>query len=175
MATTSEVKMTNPANSLPEKGRRKRIPLSTPRRRLETPDIEGYHTHWFLEQNIPAALQAWYEFVDQKETELNEMRVGADASASGSSDLGSQVSLTYGMDPKGEPQRLILMKIKLDYYLEDQREVAGRNAGMLESIFRGEKILTESGEKGEDQTSRYVDKDKTVLRSRALFQRPVRK
>lgn len=165
----------NPANRGPVRGERKRIPLSAPRRRLEAPEIEGYHTHWFLEGNIPAALQAWYEFVDQAEADLNEMRIGADAAASGSSDLGSQVSVTYGTDVKGEPQRLILMKISKDLYLQDRRELAGRNASMLESIFRGEKILTESGEKGEDQGSRYVDPDRTSLRSRALFQRPVRK
>jgi hypothetical protein len=167
--------MANPANSGEEKGKRKRIPLSTPQLRLEVPEIPGYKTYWFREINVPRALQAWYTFVDEKEIPLNQRGIGTDTQISGSNDLGSNVSITHGVDEKGNPDRLVLMKIQLEYWLEDQKTIAERNASTLETIFRGEKILTESGERADDQNARYVDPDRTSFRGRALFQRPVRK
>jgi len=51
-------------------GRRKRIPMSTATRKMEVAAIDGFYLYWFAETNIPAALQAGYEFVDRSETNL---------------------------------------------------------------------------------------------------------
>src|ERR1700676_276687 len=132
----------NPANATvePKRNRKNRIPMSVPMRKLEVPEISGYHLHWIKESNIPRALQACYEFVDYDEVPVNQRGVGTDTEMSGNTDLGSRVSIDT------------------------------RNAGIMGSIFRGEKIL-DKGEVSDDiRETRYVDQERTRVRP-ALFQR----
>lgn len=144
---------------------RKRIPMSTPVQKLECPEIEGYHLHWFL--NTPARIQravdGGYEFVDEREVRINSVGLGGDSAASGNTDMGSRVSVISG-DAVGldnQPSRLILMKIKQEWYEEDQQANEQRNDKVAEAL-RGGSIGAEQ-EKGTDVRHRYVDKDRTKL------------
>jgi hypothetical protein len=159
----------NPGNatSEPARNRAERVPMSVPVRRLETPEIPGYHSHWFKESNISRALQAWYEFVGFDEVPVNQRNVGTDTMVSGNTDLGSHVSISAGIDGQGKPERLTLMKLKEEYWLADRAKIDGRNASILGSIFRGEKILGSETDKEDDQGTRYVDRERT----KALFNR----
>lgn len=147
---------------------RKRIPMSVPIRKLEVPDLPGYHLHWFLEKNVPRAMQAAYEFVDFNEIPTNSNGLGTDVSE-GSSDLGSRIRVLSGVGEHSHPEYLVLMKLREEYWLEDRKKIDDLNAARMGTIFRGEKILDsdEMQVSHDDQALRYV---KT-----ALFNRPTRK
>jgi hypothetical protein len=162
----------NPANKdvEPKGNRRARVPMSVPVRKLETPAIEGYHTHWVKESNIPRALQAWYEFVEIDEVPLNQRNPGIDTAHSGSTDLGNRVSIAAGVGADGRPERQYLMKLKEEHWLEDREKIDGRNATVMEAIFRGEKIIDKDEVSNATKETRYVDKERTYYRP-ALFNR----
>jgi len=158
----------NPANKPDvDTAARKRIPMSIPRRKLEVPDISGYHLHWFLDSNVPLAIQGGYEMVDVKEVPLSQFNIGTDTTLSGNASMGSNIKVVAGTGENGQPAYLNLMKIRLEWWQEDQKLIEDRNASILSAIFTKESIPG-SSQSGEGDTSqRYV---KT-----ALLQRPTRK
>jgi hypothetical protein len=162
----------NPANPTvePKGNRAARIPMSVPMRKLEVPEISGYHLHWIKESNIPRALGAWYEFVDFDEVPVNQRGVGTDTQITGNTDLGSRISISAGIGADSKPERLYLMKLAEEHWLEDRRKIDERNANQLSGIFRGEKILDKAEVNPDIAETRYVDKDRTYEK-RALFQR----
>jgi len=153
----------NPANK-PDM-ERKRIPMSTPVQRLEAPDIPGYHLHWFTgsSERIQRALDGGYEFVDERETKVNSVGIGNESTRSGNNDLGSRVSVISGQDigKDGQPVRLVLMKIKQEWYDEDQKAVTARNEQVAASIRGG--LIGAEHEKNNDARHRYVDPARTAL------------
>lgn len=135
----------NPAN-LPDTRSDKitRIPMSVPQSKLAVPEIPGWHCHWFLgnPQRIRQALRAGYQFVQNDEVQVANIGVADDASLSGSSDLGSNVSIPAGandLDQMGNPQSLYLMKIRQEYWEADQALLADRNEQVARTI-RGEAL-----------------------------------
>ena len=159
-------KSTNPANA-PAKTERKRIPMSVPQRKLETTEIPGYHLYWFRDENVPRAVQAGYEFVQDNEIQLNQLGVGSSKDISGNSDMGSRVRVISGTSADGSAEHLTLMKIRQEWWDEDRKAIEERNASVMSAIFRDEQILGSEKVSPEEQGARYV---KT-----ALLQRPVRK
>lgn len=152
-----------------EQKRRRRIPMTSARRKMETPPLPGYHLHWFSESNVPLALDAGYEFVDKKEISLNQLGVGANHMMSGNTDLGTNVSIVGSLNI-GEnrgPERAYLMKLPEEYRREDLAEMAEIAARPLRGIFKGELIAGPDGVVNEKGELVYV---KT-----ALLNRPVRK
>lgn len=132
----------NPANAAPKKSvERARIPMSVPMQKLQVPEIQGYHLHWMLDQGgrIQQAIRAGYEFVEQEEVELNNFGLADDASKSGNTDLGSRVSISAGADlgQDGTEQRLYLMKIRQEWWEEDQRQLEARNEQIAASLRGG--------------------------------------
>jgi len=150
-----------------EPGARKRISLSIPQRRLEAPEIPGYHLHWFLESNVPRATQGGYEFVDSQDVPIHQRGVGTDTTISGNADLGSRIRILGGIGAEGKAEYLVLMKIKEEWWREDQKVLESRNASVMSAIFQNEEIPGSEKVRPEDQGTRYV---KT-----ALFNRPTRK
>ena len=151
-----------------DRGSRKRIPMSAPRRKMEVPDIPGYRCYWFLESNVPAALQGWYEFVKTDEISLNQQNVANDSTLSGNTDLGTNISIIgNSAGTNGQPELQYLMKIKEEYFKEDQKSDDDRDAAIMSGIFRKEQIQGSENDTASDRGTRYV---KT-----ALFQRPTRK
>jgi hypothetical protein len=159
----------NPANKTvePTGNRRVRIPMSVPLRRLEVPEIDGYHCHWIKESNIPRALQAFYEFVNDHEVPINQRGIATDTEMSGSTDLGSRVSISAGIGADNRPERLYLMKLALQYWDEDRQKIDERNAQKLQGIFRGEVILDKGEVDDKTKELRYVNHEHT----KALFNR----
>lgn len=162
------VTVINPANSPKQTAPdRKRIPMSVPSRKLEVPDMPGYHLYWFLETNVPRAIQGGYEFVQSSETVLNQAGVATDRSISGNADLGGQVRVVGGVSEQGGAEHLVLMKLRNEYYDVDRKAIEERNASVMSAIFKEEQILGSEGVQANDKGASYV---KT-----ALFNRPVRK
>lgn len=146
---------------------RKRIPLSIPQRKLEVAPIPGFHLYWFRDDNVERALQAGYEFVDDKEVSLNQHGVATRKEISGNADLGSHVRVIAGTAANGSAEHLTLMKIREEWWKEDQKVLEERNASVLAAIFQDEQIMGSEQLSPEDRATRYV---KT-----ALFNRPTRK
>lgn len=169
----------NPANATvePAGNRRTRIPMSVPFRKLEAPEIPGYHTHWARDSDIPRFVQAWYEFVAPEDFPggqlvLNQKNPAMDTEMSGNTDLGNRISVAAGRGSNGQPERLYLMKLKEEYWLEDREKIDTRNAAMLGQIFKGERILDKPGAQvsAETEKTRYLVEG-TQLRLPALFNR----
>lgn len=120
------------------KAERKRIPMSVPVSKLAVPDIPGYHLHWFRgdEVRIQRALDAGYEFVEDTEVKPNSVGLGQDSAASGNTDMGSRVSVVAGKEIGDDRQalRLILMKIKQEWWEADQKLVEQRNDLVANSL-----------------------------------------
>lgn len=146
---------------------RKRIPMSTPVQKLEVPDIPGYHLHWFRSWElgrIDWAQRGGYEFVYDEEVRVNSVGLGSDTTKSGNTDMGSQVSIVSpgSMDGSGQPGRLILMKIKQEYWEEDNKARDDRSAQFVETVTGG--MVGAQQDKGPNDTqNRYVDKARTAL------------
>ncbi|MFK5151294.1 hypothetical protein ACI4CU_28505, partial [Klebsiella pneumoniae] len=81
------------------------------------PEIPGWHLHWFKEENVPLALDAYYEHVDKGEVKVNQQNVALDSNSDGGTDLGSRISIVTNTSDK--PIRAYLMKIKEEYFQED--------------------------------------------------------
>ena len=150
----------NPANKPA-----KRVPLTQSQRKLAVPDLPGYHLYWFRgsPDRLAAAQAAGYEFVDQNEVSLNSFGIGGDSLKTGNTDLGSRVSVVAGgeLTPDNQAVRLYLMKQKMEFYLEDQKEVEARSEQTTAALLGA----MQSGQVGssEDAAHRYVDKSRTAI------------
>ena len=144
---------------------RKRVPMSVPVSRLTAPDIPGYHLHWFIgsAERLQRALDGGYEFVDEREMKINNVSLGSTSTASGNTDMGSRVSVVSGQEvgKDGQPTRLILMKIRQEWWEEDQKLVENRNEQVAAAL-RGGLLGAEQDAPG-DRQHRYVDKARTVV------------
>lgn len=99
-----------------EEGRKARIPVGVPRSKLAVPEIRGYQLRWFndLEGRIQQAQAGGYEFVEQDEAPT----FGNPDVDNVNRDLGARVSRVVD---KSTGMKAYLMKIKKEYYEEDQQ------------------------------------------------------
>lgn len=145
---------------------RKRIPMSVPVQKLEAPDIPGYHLHWFngTADRIQRAQDGGYEFVDRNEIMLNAAGIGQESTQSGNTDMGSHVSIVSGKEigTDGQPIRLILMKIKEEWWLEDQKLIEARNEKTAATL-RGGALGADAEASVDGVKFRYVDKARTQI------------
>lgn len=133
---------------------KRRVSMSAPQRRLEAAQIPGFHLHWMREENVPRALQAFYEFVFNHETEINTRNVGVESGAEGGNDLADRVTVQHG----GET--MYLMKLPEEYYQEDMASLGERNNDMMKQIFRGEEVSGALGANPGDTSHKYVKEAK---------------
>ncbi len=132
-------------------------PMTSATLRLEVPERDGYHRHWFrgTPERIARARQAGYEFVDRNDVAVHSFDLGG--SEDGNSDLGSRVSVISGdLDEKGNPGRLYLMECPEEYFEASQQVVLDANEQVANAIRSG---LTGAGQEGElanDKQQRYV-------------------
>ena len=160
------VQKINPANDADKtNAARKRIPMSVPVQRLEAAEIPGYHLHWFqgTAERIQRALDGGYEYVAPEEMKINNVSLGGDSAVSGNTDMGSRVSVVSGQEvgKDGQPTRLILMKIKQEWYEEDQRAVEQRSAQVAQALTTG--AFGSEKDSAGDTARRYVDKSRTSI------------
>lgn len=177
--TPSTVTQTlNPANavlSIAEQiasGTRKRVPMNNARRKLEVPEIAGFVTYWFREDRIPEALDAGYEFADTSEISTNQFSPGASQDITGSVDMGTKVSVIgTRVTETGKPGRAYLMKIRIEWYNEDRQMIAGKNAQIIGSVFKGE-VVHSPETLAEDRKHISVG---SANRTQSVLNRPTRK
>ncbi len=103
--------------------RSKRVPVGIPRQKLSVShEIPGYRLYWFndVPGRISEAEAGGYTFVDEKEIALN------DFVTLGNADLGTKVKRLVGKNEDGSALYAYLMKIELDLFEEDQKEIQAR-------------------------------------------------
>jgi len=163
------LEQSNPANApAKQKSERARIPMSLPQLKLSVPELPGYHLHWMLGKadRLARAEKGGYTFVGQDEVDVNTVGLADGSDTSGHTDLGSRVSHISGTDEAGgQPVRLYLMKIPLEFWLEDQEKLSAVNENIA-AVLRGDTGIQATGERM-DNTNRYVPKDSG---NRNLFQ-----
>jgi hypothetical protein len=150
----------NPANSVGEKmsearEARTRIPMSAPRAKLSTPDIPGFHSHWLNDYpgRLLQASQGGYEFVSPEEALVSSRDLAGDVVGKGT-DLGSRISVVVGKNEDGTPLRAYLMKIRNEWYKEDQLASQERVDAVHEGMRQGKQQV--DGEGVADARQRYV-------------------
>lgn len=147
----------SPANAPQKSAERSRVPMSLPHLKLAVPEIPGYHLHWMngTPSRIAQAMKAGYEFVDPEEVDIINTGLADPVSKSGNTDLGSRVSIVAGADigADGAEQRLYLMKIKQEWFDEDQRGLEERNEETARSL-RGGNPDSDTNPYGKEQ--RYI-------------------
>lgn len=150
---------TNPANipGLP-KGYR---PLTSATLRLEVPEREGYHRHWFrgTPERIARAQQAGYSFVDKDDIgdAVNNFDLAGDSDDSGNTDMGTRVSVISGDDlgSDGQPGRMYLMECPKEIYDYAQSILKDTNDGIAAALRGGDIGKGEAGETAVDSQHRY--------------------
>lgn len=148
-----------------EAAERKRIPMSAPVQKLEVDEIPGYHLHWFLSGpgRLERAVDGGYEYVDARDIQLNNTSLGGDSAISGNTDMGSRVSVVSGQEigKDGQAVRLVLMKIKLEWWNEDQKLLEARNEQVRNALVGG--MLGAERDTSGDSKQRYVDPARTKI------------
>jgi hypothetical protein len=96
--------------------------------------IEGYHLYFFNDEpgRIATALEAGWEFVSPDEVGYQSSNV-----TNNNVDLGNRVSVLGMKSELGHPQQQILLKIRQEWWEEDQAEIQARNNKTEASIKRG--------------------------------------
>jgi len=130
---------------------RMRRPLSVPWRKMELPAIPGYHVHWINDYpgRLEQAQEGGYEFVTRTEVRLNDK-----GPTPTDTDLGTRVSMVVGRNEDGSPLRAYAMKIKNEWFDEDQKALAAHNDQIDRSIRAGRQQV--EGESEGDARHRYV-------------------
>lgn len=102
--------------------------------------IPGYHLHIFNDTpgRIQQAIDAGYEFVREEEVGGSTSNV-----VSRNTDIGEKYRFLVGTGEGGEPMYAYLMKIRQEYYEEDQKELQRRNDKTDAAIRAGK--LTKDG------------------------------
>jgi len=102
-------------------------------------DELGFHGHIFNDTpgRIQQALDVGYEFV-----EANEVGSVATNVISKNTDIGDKVRFLAGSTDKGEPMYAYLMKIRKEFYEEDQAEAQAK-IDVVDNAIRGGKLTGE--------------------------------
>lgn len=134
------------------------IPMSAPVQRLQVPERDGYVRHWFRGDynRLQRAQQAGYRFVDTSEVRVNNFDVGGDSKTTGSTDMGSRVSIVTGDDtgPDGQPNRLYLMEIPKELFEYGQKLLQERNDSVAEALRSG--LIGSDEDSAQDKAARYA-------------------
>jgi hypothetical protein len=129
-----EAVLTRTENERPRAERKRNAFNATQAKLTVNYDIPGYHLHIFNDEpgRIQTAIDGGYEFVTPAE-------VGGvkDSVTSGNTDLGDKVRFLVGSSEKGDGLYAYLMKIKQEWYDEDQAEIQKRNDLVDDAIRSG--------------------------------------
>lgn len=145
----------NPANipGVPDNYR----PMTDGEQSLKVAERPGYHRHWFrgTPSRLARAQQAGYTFVKEEDVLVTNKDLGGDGSVSGSTDLGSRVSVVSGaVSDDGQAERLYLMECPQELFEHAQKILAERNESVAEALRSG--MIGSARETSGDVKHRYV-------------------
>lgn len=126
---------------------RKRTPFGAPSTKMDV-NVKalrdaGYHVHWFndVDNRIFEAQNAAYEFVTYAE-------IGAERSRYQAADGDDRVSMRVGVEPHGSPIKAYLMKVRQEYFEEDEESKLEQDRRVMSNMTAG---VTEESSKGDMQ------------------------
>lgn len=120
-----EIKATPESNKVERPRERKRNVFNGTQGKLQVgKEIPGFHLHIFNDTpgRIQAATEAGYEFVKPEEVDGVMDNV-----TSRNTEIGDKVRFLVGAGDKGEPMYAYLMKIKQEWWEEDQAALQAKN------------------------------------------------
>ena len=125
--------------SAPQEGRGRRVrnAFNGTKQKLQVGNgIPGYHLHIFNDEpgRIQTALDGGYEFVSPDEVGGTTENV-----VSRNTDIGDKVRFLVGANATGEPVYAYLMKIKQEWFEEDQKALQERN-DLTDRAIKGGKL-----------------------------------
>lgn len=120
--------------------------------------IPGYHLHWLNDTatRIQNAVDNGYEFVTPEEVGGTSVNV-----VERNSDLGSRVRQYVGVSESGDAIYAYLMKIKQEWYDEDQADIQERNDLVDQAIRNGNNTKA-----GDSPDGFYVPKEGIKYRTK---------
>jgi hypothetical protein len=130
---TTEVEVTTESTKKPV--RRNRGAFNGTRGKLQVgKPIQGYHLYFFNDEpgRIQAALDAGWEFVSPDEVGYASTNV-----TNRNVDLGDRVSVIGMKNDQGQPVQQVLLKIKQEWWEEDQADIQKRNDKTDAAIRKG--------------------------------------
>jgi hypothetical protein len=134
-------KSPSPANALAKRvASATRVPMSVPNLKLAVPEVPGFYLYWHRGKDIPSAIRAGYQFVDDDEVDVEQHNVANAMNTSGSSDMGTRISIPAGgtvEDGNPEPERLYLMKLPNEFREADERARAQVNENVAIALRSG--------------------------------------
>ena len=129
--------------------RKERVPFGVPQSRLTVANQDPNFVYRWINDDgrgrLDRAISGGYEFVQSE-----GQKVGSGA-ADGNSDVGSKVSRVVGTQENGSGMRAYLMRIRREWYVEDQRSKQSQVDEIDRAIRRGD-----AHKSGDD--NRYVPK-----------------
>lgn len=113
----------------------KRVPFGAHRTKLQVEGIKGYRLRWFndIDGRIERAMEGGYVFVERDEVPS----LGEGALHQDNSDVNSKVSKIVSKGNK-KPVRAYLMKIKDEWYDEDQLAKESVNQRVDDALRQGQ-------------------------------------
>lgn len=135
----------------------KRVPLGTPNMKLTVRDyggqLEGFVPRWINDKGgrVHQALNGGYEPVFK-----DDRVIAGESGNDRNSDMGSWVSQIVGTKEDGSPLRAYLMKIKREWY-EDDQKAKQKQVDAVDEAIRGGRINEKAGD------GRYLDRDRTSI------------
>lgn len=111
-------------------------------------DIPGFVTYWFNDQEgrLERAQLGGWEFV----TEQDGVSVPGGNSGVQTEDLGSRFRVVVGAKDNSEPLYGYLMKLRKEWYEEDQEDIQKENHRRMQAL------ITEDGAGGGDIENKYI-------------------
>ena len=140
-----EEALTRTANERPTRERVRNVFNGTQAKLTVNHDIPGYKLHIFNDEpgRIQSALDGGWELV--KPDEVGGVK---DSVTSGNTDLGDKVRFLVGTSEKGDGLYAYLMKIKEEWWEEDQAEIQKRNDRVDDAIRGGVNVASGTSAEG---------------------------
>jgi hypothetical protein len=131
--------------------------MGLPNLKLAVPDLPGYYLHWHRGANVRKALKAGYTHVEDYELDIEQTGVANASDISGSSDMGSNISIPAGAsdtisDTNLEPERLYLMKLPWEWHEKDMMDRTKANESIAATLRAG--LIGAEGDS--DRNKRYM-------------------
>lgn len=127
--------------------RRERRPLGTARQKLEVEDRdEAYRYRWILEERTRFAIQGGYEPVLTSGDEYNR-------ESEEHNDMSSWTAVQAGKTESGKPRMQYLMRIRREWYEEDQKSKQAELDKVDAAILHG--VSPVENPHGESQETTY--------------------
>lgn len=134
------------------------MPMSGSERMLEVPPIEGYVLYWFADRpgRIGRKLAEGWEFVSPDEVRVpNFKTISGTVAESGSTDLGTRISVHGYEGDNGQSVRLYLLKIKRELWARRVDEPREMRSEQIAAAMKGRRIGLEHEAAG-DAARRYA-------------------